>query len=297
MTMVAFDEVRTRSVWRPCGARLAVTEAGPAHGAPIILLHGVTGTGDAVVRPGPLEAAGHRVVRYDARGHGASGAPRDPGNYGFDALVGDLVAVMEATDAGRAVLVGASMGALTALRLALEAPKRVAALVAVTPAFDPATHPLPEALERGDRVSAALRADDRAAFVAANPIPSGDPASAALLARLLHRRLAAHRDVATVADALDVILRDRPFDTLDELRAISALTVVVGSRDELDPDHPVALAQAYAEVLAEGELAVEARGELPLAWRDRLLARLVLDVASRAAELEGITPIDRGDTP
>ncbi len=37
----------------------------------------------------------------------------------------------------RAVLAGASMGAHTALRFALEHPERVAGLVLITPAFDP----------------------------------------------------------------------------------------------------------------------------------------------------------------
>ena len=50
---------------------------------------------------------------------------------------------------------------------------------------------------------------------------------------------------------------------------------MVGSRDEADSEHPLAVAQDYARRLPRGELVVEDEGESPLAWRGAALARAV----------------------
>ena len=56
---------------------LAVEQAG--EGIPIVLLHGLTATRRYVVMGSRmLERSGHRVVSYDARGHGRSSAAADP---------------------------------------------------------------------------------------------------------------------------------------------------------------------------------------------------------------------------
>src|SRR6185436_1292938 len=87
------------------GGRLAADEAG--EGIPVVLLHGLTATRRYVVMGSKnLERAGHRVIAYDARGHGRS----EPGEaYGYDALAGDLLAVLDDREIDRAVLAGASM--------------------------------------------------------------------------------------------------------------------------------------------------------------------------------------------
>src|SRR4051794_3969966 len=118
------------------GARLSGEEAG--EGPPIVLLHGLTATRRYVVMGSKaLERGGHRVVAYDARGHGRSRPAPEPGAYGYDDLADDLLAVLDDRGLDRAVLAGASMGAHTLVRFALERPERVAGLVIATPAFDP----------------------------------------------------------------------------------------------------------------------------------------------------------------
>jgi pimeloyl-ACP methyl ester carboxylesterase len=53
------------------GVELAGEEAGD--GIPVVLLHGLTATRRYVVMGSrALERSGHRVVSYDARGHGRS---------------------------------------------------------------------------------------------------------------------------------------------------------------------------------------------------------------------------------
>jgi len=70
-----------------------------------------------------------RLVRIDQRGHGESGAP--PGPYTREDLAADAVAVLDALDIERAVLVGHSMGGIISMTAALASPGRVAGLVLV----------------------------------------------------------------------------------------------------------------------------------------------------------------------
>ena len=113
----------------------------PAKARPFVGLHGLTATRRYVLMGSRLlERSGRRVVLYDARGHGSS-SPAADGDYSYARLAGDLEAVIDALGVERALLVGASMGAHTAIRVALERSERVAGLAVVTPAYDPERFP------------------------------------------------------------------------------------------------------------------------------------------------------------
>ncbi|HWF50211.1 MAG TPA: alpha/beta fold hydrolase, partial [Solirubrobacteraceae bacterium] len=78
-----------RTVHR-AGVGLAVWVAG--EGVPVLLLHGLTATHRYVVMGSTrLERGGHRVISYDARGHGASSPAPDPEAYGYQELALDAV--------------------------------------------------------------------------------------------------------------------------------------------------------------------------------------------------------------
>lgn len=66
-----------------------------------------------------------RVVTTDSRGNGRSDRPMSQQDYSFDLFFADFVAVLDAVGADRVALVGNSLGAMTALRLAAEQPQRV----------------------------------------------------------------------------------------------------------------------------------------------------------------------------
>ncbi|MDR5832223.1 alpha/beta fold hydrolase [Caballeronia sp. LP006] len=68
------------------------------------------------------------VIRYDQRGHGMTPVSSD--EVTFDTLAQDVVAVLDALDVERALLVGVSMGAVTMLRCAALHPSRVAGVLA-----------------------------------------------------------------------------------------------------------------------------------------------------------------------
>ena len=102
-----------------------VDGAGPT----VVLAHGFGGSARNF---GPQMRAlkdRYRVVRYDARGHGRSEAPRDAAAYTPDAFVDDMRRVLDEVDPTTAVVGGLSMGASVALRFALAHPARVRGLL------------------------------------------------------------------------------------------------------------------------------------------------------------------------
>ncbi len=80
-----------------------------------------------------------RVLAYDAPGQGQSEAPKEDADYSYDGLVRHARGFLDATEVKKAHLVGHDEGAMIALRLAFEAPERVASLTIVaSPAIAPA---------------------------------------------------------------------------------------------------------------------------------------------------------------
>jgi pimeloyl-ACP methyl ester carboxylesterase len=79
----------------------------------------------------PLAEAGYRAAALDLRGMGGSDAPPDVEAYAMRHLVGDVIAVLDAAGAERAVLVGHDWGANVVWQTAARHPKRIAGLVAL----------------------------------------------------------------------------------------------------------------------------------------------------------------------
>lgn len=268
------------------GVALAGEQAG--EGIPVVLLHGLTATRRYVVMGSRvLERAGHRVIAYDARGHGRSDPAQERRAYDYVNQQCDLVAVLDEAEVQRAVLAGASMGAHTALRMALERPERVAALAVITPAHDPQRADEPGQLARWDRLADGLRAGGIEGFVQAYGVPDVPERWRQTVLKVIRQRLAEHRHLGAVADAMQAVARSRPFQSFDELEAIEVPAVVVASGDEADPGHPYAVGQRIAGVLPRGRLVSEPRGESPVAWQGGRASRLIAEVASEAAR-EGL---------
>ena len=259
-------------------AGLAGEEAG--EGIPVVLLHGLTATRRYVVMGSKnLERSGHRVVMYDARGHGRSDPAAD--GYGYDRLAADLLAVLDDRGIDRAVLAGASMGAHTVVRLALEQPGRVAALVLITPAFDPDAGE--GGLDRWDALSEGLRSGGVAGFLEAYGEPRVPETMVDTVRMVLRQRLSAHEHPEAVADALREVPRSRPFESWSDLARLDLPVVVVASRDETDPGHPYAIGERYADTIPGAQLESEEPGKSPLAWQGGQLSRVIAEVAERAA--------------
>lgn len=117
------------SEWRP-----------DADGPVVVGIHGITANHRAF--RGLAERLSARVVALDLRGRGRSRSL--PGPYDLDALAADVAAALDALAIARAVVVGHSMGAFVAARLAASRPDLVASVVLVdgglplAPVGDPA---------------------------------------------------------------------------------------------------------------------------------------------------------------
>jgi len=252
----------------PAGGTLLSGELS-GEGVPVALLHGLTATRRYVVMGSQsLQRSGHRVLAYDARGHGES----EP--------AADLGAALDAAGFERAVLAGASMGAHTAVRYALEEPDRVAGLALITPGFDPAEARTPAELARWDALARGLRTGGVEGFVAAYDLDGVAPGTRGTVETVLRQRLGAHRHLEAVADALEAVPRSAPFEEPAELSALRAPTLVVGSRDEPDPGHPLAVAERWAGWIPGARLVVEEEGRSPLAWQGGQLSKLIAATAA-----------------
>jgi 3-oxoadipate enol-lactonase len=71
----------------------------------------------------PALAGRFRVLRYDQRGHGRSPAP--PGPYAIAELAGDALDLLDRLGLERVLFCGVSMGAMTGMWLAINAPERI----------------------------------------------------------------------------------------------------------------------------------------------------------------------------
>jgi len=230
-----------------------------------------------------LERSGHRVVAYDARGHGQSSPAPDPAVYEYQDLCADLGAVMDSLGISRAVLAGASMGAHTLLRFALQEPSRVAGLVVITPAFEPGEVDDPRRLARWDALADGLRSGGVEGFIAAYGEPGVPPQWKETVIKVIRQRLAQHDDLSAVADALHVVPRSRPFDSISDLAALSVPVTVVASGDEADPGHPFAVGEAYARAIPGASLVRDEPGKSPVAWQGSQLSKIIADVVSHAS--------------
>jgi pimeloyl-ACP methyl ester carboxylesterase len=232
----------------PSGGRGRTARSAPAGGRPLILVHGLL-LSQEMHRPlaEDLAARGNRVITVDLLGHGESDRPRDMWRYSMRFYGDQLVALMDHLELDEAVVMGTSLGANTALNVALTAPERLRGMVIEMPVLDNALMwsalaftPLLAALTFGESamklVSRATRAVPRRLLphygnvmldlVRQEPGPSG-----ALLQGLFFGRIAPHRN-------------DR--------RTFQTPTLVLGHHR--DPVHPFSDAGMLAEELPNARL-------------------------------------------
>ena len=101
------------------GVRYAVRDDGA--GMPVLLLHGFTGSGASWVDWLPNLALRYRMLAVDLLGHGDSDSPA-PERHAIERQAADLATILRRLDAAPAHVLGYSLGARIALRLAVDAP-------------------------------------------------------------------------------------------------------------------------------------------------------------------------------
>jgi 3-oxoadipate enol-lactonase len=234
--------------------------------APVVVLSNSLGATRAMWDPQvPALAERFRVVTYDTRGHGASPAPAGP--YTLDDLVDDLVALLDEVGAGRAHVVGLSLGGMTAMRLAAREPDRVESLAVLCTSAKVDPQPF---LDR----AAAARSGGTAALaptvVSRWLTPSYAAAHQDLVARLEAMITAA--DDEGYAACCEVVAQ---MDVRADLPLIAAPTLVVSAAEDfaLPPEHQKLIAEAIpgAELLTVSPGAHVANLEQPLQVTGALL--------------------------
>ena len=255
------------------GVELAVEDSGA--GTPVLWGHGLTSSMAAEAAMGmgvaDLPEDRYRLVRYDARGHGESGATADPADYTYPSLAADQLALADALGVDRFVSGGMSMGTGTALHVAVSASDRVRALVLGIP---------PTAWE-GRRARGAtyqdrgrvIREQGLAAFVEgamAEPLaPIFEPF--ADLVRSGIRDRYEDYDPEVLAPLLTGVGgSDLPAE--DAIAALRMPVLVLAWQG--DPVHPEATAERLAELLPQAELVSAASLREVFTWKDRVVAFL-----------------------
>jgi 2-succinyl-6-hydroxy-2,4-cyclohexadiene-1-carboxylate synthase len=144
----------------------AVTEQG--RGTPLLLLHGFTGAAASWEPVLAWFAARFRVLAPDLPGHGRTPPTADLGAMSVEATADALATFLAARDAAPAHVVGYSMGARVALRVAADHPNAVDRLILESPSAG-----FVDAAERADRraadeaLAAKVERDGIASFVTA----------------------------------------------------------------------------------------------------------------------------------
>ena len=218
------------------GVRVAYYLEGPADGPPALLVHGfcsnfqVNWVGSRWVES--LAKAGRRVVGLDLRGHGRSGKPHDPAEYG-PKMVLDVVRLLDHLGYGQSDYVGYSMGSQIGVRLLVgDARERVRRAVLGGVGIN-----VTESWRHGEAIARRLRGDE------------GESSPAALM---FYNFAVSVPGNDLEALACCITGRGEPV-TEDQLRAIATpVLVAVGGADPIarDPKRLVELipGAAYFEV-------------------------------------------------
>ena len=211
----------------------------------------------------PAPDAGVRVVRYDARGHGHSGATNEDGDYNWRSLALDMLGVLDGVGTQRAVLGGASMGTATALHAAVTAPERVDGLVLA----------IPPTAWGGRRVQAGIYRAGATLVSTAGLGPFVTMGRAAPAPKILTGELAYVHDAIFKSmerldrDVVPHILRGAaasdlpPKETLSELTMPALILAWKG-----DTGHPMSTANELASLLPNAELQAASTADEVKRW-------------------------------
>ncbi|WP_228488816.1 alpha/beta fold hydrolase [Raineyella fluvialis] len=128
---------RLELIDRTTGGRVRLAYDAVGEGSAVVQLHGLTSSRERDRRLGLDFIAGmpgHRLLHYDARGHGASTGPLSPGAYAWPRLAEDLLGLLDHVVPGERVhAVGKSMGVGTVLHAAVRHPERFSGLTLIIP--------------------------------------------------------------------------------------------------------------------------------------------------------------------
>jgi 3-oxoadipate enol-lactonase len=255
------------------GASLGWTSTG--EGPLVLFAHGLGNDRWTLEQAGLLDwsgipAAGRRLVRFDARGHGTSTAGKEPANpekYAWAELARDLLELADDIEGSRAPIdaIGASMGTGTLLHAAVQAPDRFRRLVLSAAPTAWRTRTAQAGMyEETARLVEREGLNVFASMLAARPLPP------------VFAHLARYPAALAVAEGLmPAVLRGAAQSDLPSPEALASLEMpILLLAWEGDPVHPVATAQQLADILPAARLHVARTPEELRGWGEITVAFL-----------------------
>jgi pimeloyl-ACP methyl ester carboxylesterase len=135
MTML---DMPTPKMVKTNGIDMAVYEAGPKDGVPVVLCHGFPELAFSWrYQIKALGDAGFHVLAPDQRGYGLTSRPEKIEDYDMKHLTGDLAGMLDAFGIDKAVFAGHDWGGMVVWQMAIYQPERVAGVIGVNTPFLP----------------------------------------------------------------------------------------------------------------------------------------------------------------
>jgi 3-oxoadipate enol-lactonase len=218
---------------------------GPADAPPVLLSNSLGSTAEMWDPQVPALAERFRVIRYEIRGH--DGAPVPDGPYSLDDLGADAIALLDHLGVARTHVVGLSLGGMTGMWLAINAPERVDRLVLMCTSArlaDEHDWPLRARTVREQGTGAVAEAVVERWFT-----PAFRDANPDLAARM--RAMVADTPPEGYAGCCDAIAS---MDVTGAIEAVTARTLVIAGRQ--DPATPPSHAEIIARCIPNARLEV-----------------------------------------
>jgi 3-oxoadipate enol-lactonase len=213
------------------GIEVNYTDAGRSDALPVVLIHGFPFSLEMWTPQIKALQKEYRVVAYDLRGHGTSGA--GDGQYALEFFVDDLFGLLDHLKIEKSVLCGLSMGGYIALRAIERNPDRVRGLILADTQSNADSNEAK--LRRADAIKSvkAIGVDAYAAVFVKSVFAAQTFVSNKAAVEKISRIVRANSSIGVCGALLALVSRT---DTTEALQGIEVPTLVlVGEHDALTP--------------------------------------------------------------
>lgn len=206
-------------------------------GIPLIFVHEFAGDQRSFALQIRFFARSYRCIAFAARGYPPSDVPDEPGAYSQEKARADVVSIMDGLEVDKAHIIGHSMGAYTALHVAIQNPERCLSVAAIGCGWGSNPDEREQSRAQCTEISDMFRNDpikDAAAQYARFPMRNTFEAKDPLGFAEFEKALAEHSSIGC-ALTMSQLQRQRPtlWEMEPQLSQLEVpLLVIVGDEDE-----------------------------------------------------------------